>query len=232
MGIHDRDYMRTDRSSPFGRPRSSPLWTVLGALCGILAIAYFAMQGHERRTGEPDARHPTLTAPVVAPRAEARPDPFKGDPTWHAGPRPAIEDPTGPTQGSTRVVYKCVVNGRVTYSGPNDCRGGTASSLEIAAGPDSVAVAAARIAAQREVASPAEPEAAQRRQRAADDAAAPVAAMQERQQADARRTECALLDQQIRDLDSQARQPSSGQVQDWIRSQRADARTRQFRLHC
>lgn len=232
MGIYDRDYMRTDRSSPFGRRRSSSIWTVLWALCGVLAVAYFVMQGHERRTVQPEAQHPTPTARVVAPRAEARADPFKGDPTWHTGPRPAIEDPTSPTQGSTRVVYKCVVNGRVTYSGPNDCRGGTASSLEIAAGPDSATVAAARIAAQREAVPAAEPEAAQRRQGHADDAAQAVAAMQERQQADARRSGCAELDQQIRSLDSQARQPLSGQMQDWIRSQRADARTRQFRFHC
>ena len=130
------------------------------------------------------------------------------------------------------MVYKCVVNGRVTYSGPNDCRGGTASSLEIAAGPDAATIAAARTTAQRELVSNAVPEAAQRRQEIVDDAAQAVADMQERPQADDRRAECALLDQQIRNLDGQARQSLSGQMQDWIRSQRTEDRNRQFRLHC
>lgn len=232
MGIYDRDYMRTDRSSPFGRPRSSPIWTVLWALCGALAIAYFVMHGRERRADEQGARPATPATPVIAPRADARLDPFKGDPTWHTGPRPAIEAPSSATQRSTHVVYKCVVNGRVTYSGPNDCRDGTASSLEIAAGPDVATIATARTTAQRELASKAVPEAVQRRQEIVDDAAQVVAATRERQQADARQAECARLDQQIRDLDSQARQPLSGQMQDWIRSQRTEDRNRQFRLHC
>ena len=232
MGLYNRDYMRSDRSSPFTRPRSSPIWTVAWALCGALAVAYFVMHGRERRTSEQDARPATPIAPVIAPRADARLAPFKGNPTLHTGPRPAIEDPSSATQGSARVVYKCVVNGRVTYSGPNDCRGGTASSLEIAAGPDAATIAAARTTAQRELVSNAVPEAAQRRQEIVDDAAQAVADMQERPQADDRRAECALLDQQIRNLDGQARQPLSGQMQDWIRSQRTEDRNRQFRLHC
>ncbi len=48
----------------------------------------------------------------------------------------------------------------------------------------------------------------------------------------ARHAECASLAQTILNLDSQARQPQSGQMQDWIKANRQQARDRQFRLQC
>lgn len=44
--------------------------------------------------------------------------------------------------------------------------------------------------------------------------------------------ECAALDAHIKQLDAMARQPQSGQMQDWIRKQRQDARSRQSSLRC
>lgn len=44
--------------------------------------------------------------------------------------------------------------------------------------------------------------------------------------------ECKALDARIRQLDSMARQPQSGQMQDWIAQEKKQARDRQFRLHC
>lgn len=44
--------------------------------------------------------------------------------------------------------------------------------------------------------------------------------------------ECAGLEATINNFDAQARHPQSGQVQDWIKQQRQQARDRQFRLHC
>lgn len=44
--------------------------------------------------------------------------------------------------------------------------------------------------------------------------------------------ECKSLDEQIKNYDSMARQPQSGQVQDWITAQRKKVRDRQFAIHC
>jgi hypothetical protein len=44
--------------------------------------------------------------------------------------------------------------------------------------------------------------------------------------------ECKALDARIVQFDALARQPQSAQMQDWIASQRKEARDRQFRLRC
>ena len=48
----------------------------------------------------------------------------------------------------------------------------------------------------------------------------------------ANQSECEALDAQIVQLDAMARQPQSGQTQDWIASQRKKARDRQFQIRC
>lgn len=45
-------------------------------------------------------------------------------------------------------------------------------------------------------------------------------------------TECKALDVQIQQYDAMARQPQSGQTQDWITAQRKKARDRQFQIKC
>lgn len=47
-----------------------------------------------------------------------------------------------------------------------------------------------------------------------------------------KQAECDLLNKHIEWLDSMARQPQSGQMQDWIRQERREARDRQFAIHC
>jgi len=47
-----------------------------------------------------------------------------------------------------------------------------------------------------------------------------------------RKTQCTALDAQIQRYDAMARQPQSGQTQDWLSAQRKTARDRQFQLHC
>ena len=47
-----------------------------------------------------------------------------------------------------------------------------------------------------------------------------------------KQAECASLAATVANLDSQARQPQSSQMQDWIKDQRQRARDRQFRLQC
>lgn len=50
--------------------------------------------------------------------------------------------------------------------------------------------------------------------------------------ASAIQAECRYLDARIAELDALARRPHTGQMQDWIRSQRQQARDRQFELRC
>lgn len=45
-------------------------------------------------------------------------------------------------------------------------------------------------------------------------------------------SQCKALDAEIAGYDAMARQPQSGQTQDWIAEQRRKARTKQFGLHC
>lgn len=47
-----------------------------------------------------------------------------------------------------------------------------------------------------------------------------------------RQAECKALDAQIQQCDAMARQPQSGQMQDWISAQKKAARDRQFQIKC
>jgi hypothetical protein len=47
-----------------------------------------------------------------------------------------------------------------------------------------------------------------------------------------RNAECKALDARITNYDAQARQPQSGQMQDWISENKRKARDRQFSLRC
>ena len=50
--------------------------------------------------------------------------------------------------------------------------------------------------------------------------------------APSRGVECKTLDAQITQFDSMARQPQSGQMQDWITGEKRKARDRQFQIRC
>jgi hypothetical protein len=73
-----------------------------------------------------------------------------------------------------------------------------------------------------------------RARRAAAATAQQNAVIQQRQDngAASRQAECASLDAQIARYDAMARQPQSGQMQDWTTEQKRKARNRQFALKC
>lgn len=48
----------------------------------------------------------------------------------------------------------------------------------------------------------------------------------------ARQSECKALDARVTHLDAMARQPQGAQMHDWIRSERKQARDRQFEIRC
>jgi hypothetical protein len=55
---------------------------------------------------------------------------------------------------------------------------------------------------------------------------------QQVQIAEGAQSECSALDRDIAKYDALARQPQSGQTQDWISAQRKKARDRQFEIKC
>lgn len=62
--------------------------------------------------------------------------------------------------------------------------------------------------------------------------AAPTNTAAEDSAAQQRVAECRSLDARVNYLDSMARQPQSGAMQDWLRGERKLARDRQFSLRC
>lgn len=148
-------------------------------------------------------------------------------------PKPALEDaldkvphqPENVTQDSATEpgkINKCVLNGKTIYSNAQCPTGAEVKSVEL---HDSAGIVsppkevlseltakrkAAELAAEREL------EAQQRVVRASS----------------SNRDECQWLEKRIEYLDSLARQPQSGQMQDWIKEQKAAARSRQFAIHC
>lgn len=69
-------------------------------------------------------------------------------------------------------------------------------------------------------------------QHAATLPAAPTQYLQQHPEQPGRKSQCEALDERVRHLDSMGRAGSLYYDLDWIRSQRKDARDRQFRLRC
>lgn len=145
-------------------------------------------------------------APAAAPAPTAPPAPA-------ARPAPVPAAPAAP--GDT-VVTRCVQAGRTTFTDGDCAPGAQASELRVQRDLN-LADGAAHLPRARP-------------QRAPQAAAAP-GGNAARAGID-RRSECAALARHIDRLDAQARQPQSGQMQDWISERRHQARSRQFQLRC
>lgn len=145
-------------------------------------------------------------APAAAPAPTALPAPA-------ARPAPVPAAPAAP--GDT-VVTRCVQAGRTTFTDGDCAPGAQASELRVQRDLN-LADGAAHLPRARP-------------QRAPQAAAAP-GGNAARAGID-RRSECAALARHIDRLDAQARQPQSGQMQDWISERRHQARSRQFQLRC
>lgn len=150
------------------------------------------------------------TAPEPAPAAAPAPTAL---PAPAARPAPVPAAPAAP--GDT-VVTRCVQAGRTTFTDGDCAPGAQASELRVQRDLN-LADGAAHLPRARP-------------QRAPQAAAAP-GGNAARAGID-RRSECAALAPHIDRLDAQARQPQSGQMQDWISERRHQARSRQFQLRC
>jgi hypothetical protein len=243
VGLDDRDYMRERNRRSFdalvndgGRPFSPPpekqsfLTMVLFwvAVAFILYKLYGWWEPRKVARAQPMAaatqpRDATQQPVLVNPGPEIDTPPARTPqaPRQAYLPSPVIEPPaevTRPQTGGT--IYYCKNYSGGTFWAQAHCSQHNALIDRIASVPagmpfdQQVAIAEQqRHAAARAIQVQSTP--------VAEAAAVP-----------SNRSECALLDSRVIELDAMARQPQSGATQDWIRTERQKARDRQFALRC
>lgn len=212
MGLIDRDYMQErNRQRPFSPPpeRFGALGKIL-IFVAVLFLLYLAAdwklnQRAPRKLNTPlPAEIETLTRPATTSTPSLQP------------PRPETSHSNPPqATGSTRTVTKCVVNGKTSY-GDAECAHGSVVS-QVTTRTD------------HNLMEPVRPQTPTRQETTT---VYETVVTQSTTSAHNSKSECGSLDQQIRHLDSMARQPQSGQTQDWITAERKRLRDRQFRIPC
>lgn len=213
MGLMDRDYLHEKhRHRPFSPPPersgTSTLLIVLVFVAALFALYKLAEWKLDQRAAEIAAGRATAPAKPASRREEQPAPPL---------PSPPIPERSSETAAATRIVTKCVVNGKTSY-GDGACGQG-AKSIQVTTRSDLNLMAPVRPTASPPIEEPA-PEPTP----AAQITAAPNPA--------AKKAECEYLNAEIARLDSMARQPQGMQMQDWIKEQRKQLRDRQFRIRC
>lgn len=239
MGLQDRDYMRErrrgdldrllkDADRPFTPPSagSSFIVPLIAWLCVAFALfkAYAWWEDHRSAQRMPGGR------PFVQEQPAERPPPASAPPAQMeamqrsltsrtpSAPPPEPEAAEAPRTGGT--IYLCRDYGGGTFWASDHCNQHKALIVRIMSVP-------AGMPFEQQV------ELAQQRRDELDAAAQPsVQAVAAPPAAVNNKLTCQWLDQRVNHLDAMARQPQSGHMQDWIRSERQKARDEQFRLHC
>ena len=228
MGLADRDYMRERRprrDGPFNLPSSAGgtpalhiilIWLLVGLVLWMGANWFLT---HHRVTPRPAAPPPAAQSqpevPAPAPQtALPTEDRYTAKTQAYRQNNPAT---------SNQQVIKCTAGGKTTYSDTPCPIGALATAVQITQAP------------------PVPPQplrsAPPPTQTPANWPQPPIVIVQAPQPpmvdlSAIRQLECKALDEEIKHLDSWARQPHSGQTQDLIRDKRKRARDRQFEIHC
>lgn len=204
----DPDFTKgSARERPFSPApdRSFMLWLV--ALLLIISLMYVGYQHNDWWSRSP------ASATSASPQ---NPTPPSTHSTSTQSPTQQQSGLQAPESG-TRIVTKCVVNGKTSYS-DGTCAA-DALKTQIVTKANHNLMAAVRVPVVTQVPAPVPQLSA-------------VAQSEQGSDYAAMKAECAALDDYIKSLDAQARRPQSGQMQDWIRIERSNARDRQFRIHC
>ena len=213
MGLMDRDYMREpDRKNPFSPP---PEKSVLGWLVKVSVFVVLIYLGFKLATWlDVNRRSASKQAiEVTAPEVKRIAEPTFQQPV----PQTIIYPPAQSLSAEQAVITKCVVQGKVSY-GDGACPvGAVASGVITKNNHNLVAAVKVSLPVQATTKEPPLPMSAQ------VNPGVDYAAI---------KAECVALEERIKYLDSLARQPQSGQTQDWIRSERKKARDRQFGIQC
>ena len=236
MGIDDRDWYRDElrkrdpwphplsaASGPLKPPLNGSLWpatwvVLLAAAVGGSVVAHDWWASNHR----------AVVHDVGLQTPSQRVTPSYSDPTLQLGVPSAPEPEASLPPAETREVTKCLVDGHPTYSDRSACRTGARVVVPITRGPSPEEVREAQIRADTLAEQAAEVDRRLRWedwQRSQVTISAPAASL-------SKTPECAALEQAIQGYDAQARQPQPAGMQDWIKDQRSQARSRQFALHC
>ena len=214
MGLIDRDYMKgTGRDRPYSPPPESPITGWVGKLVIFASVIYLGFKlaywlDHRVKPAPASA----VLAATPAAKTTAQPTTVAPTPTQTPPYSPIPSIPAVPG-----IVTKCVVNGKTSYGDDTCTAGAVTSKVVIKANQNLMAAVTVPPVAQATTPDPASTAIAQANP--GPDYAGIKA-------------ECAWLEARIKYLDDLARQPQSGQVQDWIRDERKKARDRQFRVRC
>lgn len=204
----DPDFMKRDKADrPFGPAPEQPLMRWIATVLVLLALAY---AGYRLWESSSDRASPPKTTQDTPATSQPLPPPQKSAPLQLAAPAP-------PAPG-TRIVTKCVINGKTVYS-DNACPQGTVGTQVITKADHNLM--AGLTPAQMAAADRVQPAAPSMSTLAQLGNAIPDKA-----------SECAFINSEIKRLDALARQPQSGQMQDWITAERKKLRDQQFRIPC
>jgi len=207
MSLDDRDWYRQEIRRRQAFSRRSDWGFRIGAAVGLVFVLLLAWKV---RTLD----HP---APPERPRVVLEPESTTTESSPMQRSPPAYPPPP-------ETIFRCIVDGRVTYSGPVDCRGAS-TVMPTPPAPD-VDVPPALTAYQREMLRSADA-------RIARDASIARQDMENMRSVRASSGfECEALAVEIRSIDVTTRQPLSGVEQDRLRFRRQAANSRQSALRC
>jgi hypothetical protein len=245
VGLDDRDYMRernrrtfervaNDRDRPFTPPREQPsmLVMILTWTCAGF-VAYKGFGWLEARKAQRAAS--AVQQPVRAPQAvvasvpehqraiSPAPAPSPAQrPVYIPAPAPQVIEAPRPRTGGT--IYLCKDYSGGTFWASNHCNQHGALIDRMVSVPEGIPF-------EQQV------QIAQQRRQVLESSSTTTttvhtSSVPQASAAAASKALCESLDSRVNELDSMARQPQSGQMQDWIRTERQKTRDEQFRLRC
>jgi len=199
----DHDFLKGEgRERPFTPPPEQPILHWLIALLTLLVIAYAGYRLMEQLSRG-------------SPAAAIKPANVSSAPPTAQTPQQVPSNI--PSKAGARIVTKCLSNGKTTY-GDGDCPA-DAETSQVMTKENQNLMDAVRIPTT----SPTADTSAQ---------ATVITRGKEDARYTATKAECAAWDERVKYLDAMARQPLDGPTQDWIRSERKNARDRQARIPC
>ena len=218
MGLIDRDYMNEKRARQARTPAAeksaaSTLFIVLM----FVAAPFFLYKLADWHLNQRASGIAVQSAPKVQPTPGQPPSRQDASPLLAERAPRLFQEAPEPVVGN-RVVTKCIVNGKTSYSDAPCASGAVATQVPTRAAHNIMAPVrvTATVATETMYSS------------------APVAVAQTTAPLDyaAKKLECESLDSRVQYLDSMSRQIQVAQTMDWIRDERKKARDRQFRIPC
>lgn len=224
MGLSDRDYMNERRPPEVQRWSQQPsllrsnLWMIL-TWVSVLFLLYKSFLWWETQSKPVKAIIPSIEVSVPQPA------PVVAKPIYQLPPpQPITQGATAsPAQAHSgnRSVTKCMVNGQVIFT-DRDCPTG-AKETSVTVNTTNMGTVAPQVQQPSPVPVQQRNVVTTTTTYTTNGAAANVSG---------RAGECAYLDIRIKQIDSEARQPLSGQAQDGLTAERTKVRSRQYELHC